>query len=425
MKKIVALVSALALVVAAWAGVSYRSGVAVERALKSWVASSSGAPSGAASRLTDLMHTRGLFASSGQFHVVLSNGHHSAPFLVAYSVDHRVLPAHAGRFSWLLQPAVPLAVDLTGLIGADLKVTGEGTISHAGGVRSDIRIPSFGLRRPGGNMTISESSGMLSLDRGHLSAQLKVDKIAMRGRGGVLEVQVSAAGFEFDFQARSGAQARIAVDRIDLGSGAVEGLELTARSARNADRFDTSITQSARKVEVAGQSFTDLRTRWELNGLHADSVETLVRMAQDSGKSGSLKGMDSRAVAEAAVRILGKGFAIEVPVVSASSGRGILQGAFAVTLVPAEGSDGSLIGRVRFAARASVQGALLSPSQLEAATGSGFAEVRADMLTTSAEYAGGVLKVNGHLLDAALVEGALTRMDAEVQAALGRLGNLP
>jgi hypothetical protein len=36
-----------------------------------------------------------------------------------------------------------------------------------------------------------------------------------------------------------------------------------------------------------------------------------------------------------------------------------------------------------------------------------------------------VLKVNGRLLDAALVEEVLTRMDAEVQAALGRLGNQP
>jgi hypothetical protein len=371
------------------------------------------------------MHTRGLFASSGQFQVVLSNGHHSAPFLVAYSVDHRVLPAHAGRFSWLLQPAVPMAVNLTGLIGADLKVTGEGTISHAGRVRSDFRMPSFGLRRPGGNTTVSESSGSLSLDKEHLSAQLKVDRIAMRGLGGALEVQVSVAGFEFDIEARSGAQARIVVDRIDLGSGSVEGLELTARSARNADRFDTSITQSARKVEVAGQSFTDLRMRWEFNGLHADSVETLVRIVRDGGEPGSLMSTQSRAVAEAADRILREGFTIEVPAVSAISDRGILEGAFAVTVVPAEGDDRDLSGRLRFAGSGLVKGPLLSPGQREAASGSGFAEVRADVLTTSAEYAGGVLKVNGRLLDAALVEEVLTRMDAEVQAALGRLGNQP
>ena len=416
--KLAASAAVLLLGVAAWAGFGYRTGVRVEEAVQSLASKAPGVAAGSAWKVTDLKHSRGVFASTGEFHLVYTDDEDSYPFLVAYSVDHKALPSEAARFSWLLLPEGPLAVELKTVVGADLKLTGEGTVAYTGGLRSDFKIPQVSIRKAGANVSIAPSSGAVAYDAQRVELQWKLDKLVMRGHGQAFEVQGVAVDVDVDHERRSRASARLALAQINTSLGSLDGLDLSAESRRNGDRFDTSVSQSVRKIEGGGQELTDLRLKWEFNGLHAESLEKLVLVAQESGEMKSLTSKERKLAAEALETLLGKGFSFGIPTLTGSAKSGSVEGAFTVSIAPAQGAETALADRVKSSGRASVKGALLSPEQREAAASSGLAAVQGDTLTASFEYAKGLLKVNSRVLDATFVDEALAKVDGELRAAL-------
>jgi hypothetical protein len=150
-------------------------------------------------------------------------------------------------------------------------------------------------------------------------------------------------------------------------------------------------------------------------------VEKLVLVAQESGEMKSLTSKERKMAAEAVETVLSKGFSFGIPTLTGSAKNAGVEGAFTVTVMPAQGAQTALVDRLRSTGKAAVRGALLSPEQREAAAGSGLAVVQGDTLTTSFEYAKGVLKVNSRVLDATFVDEALAKVDSEMQAALNAL----
>jgi uncharacterized protein YdgA (DUF945 family) len=424
-KVLIASAAVVVLGVVAWVGLGYRTGSKVEAAIRSLVAPPAAGAAASAWKVADLKHERGLLASSGQFYLVYADGKDSYPFLVAYSVDHKALPAGAGRFSWLLRPEGPLAQEMKNVIGTDLQITGEGTIAYGGGVGSDIKVPSVSTRSAGRNLSIAPSSGTVRYDAKRLEVQWKLDKLAMRGNGQAFEVQGTAVNFDVEHATGSQAVAKVAIAQIDTSVGALEGLDLTAESRRNADRIDTSVSQSVRRIEAAGQTLTDLRMKWELNGLHAESLEKLVRLAQQSGEAMSLTSKERQTAVEAIETLLGKGLSFGMPTLTGSGKSGAVEGSFMVSIAAAQGAETGLADRVKSSGKASIKTALLSPEQVEMATGSGFAAAQGDALTTSYEYAKGLLKVNNRALDADFIDEGLAKADAELKALLTSLKSMP
>lgn len=423
--KLVAFVTVPLLGVAVWTGLGYRTGIKVEQAVNSWSTPAAGASAGSAWKVTDLKHARGLFASSGEFHLVYTDDQESYPFLVAYSVDHKALPADAARFSWLLLPEGPLAVELKSVVGTDLKLTGEGTIAYAGGLMSDVRVPQVSIRKSGASLSIAPSSGTVLFDSKRLELQWQLDKFVMRGHGQAFEVQGTAVRVDVDNQTRGKASARLAVAQINTSLGSLEGLDLTAESRRNGDRFDTSVSQSVAKIEGGGQEFSNLQIKWEVNGLHAESVEKLVLVAQESGEMKSLTRKERKMAAEAIETLFSKGFSFGVPTLTGSAKSAGFEGAFTVSVAPAQGAENALADRVRSSGKAALKGSLLSPEQREAVASAGLAVVQGNTLTASYEYSRGLLKVNSRALDATFLDEALAKMDSELLAALSGLKKQP
>lgn len=423
--KLVAFVTVPLLGVAVWTGLGYRTGIKVEQAVNSWSTPAAGASAGSAWKVTDLKHARGLFASSGEFHLVYTDDQESYPFLVAYSVDHKARAADAARFSWLLLPEGPLAVELKSVVGTDLKLTGEGTIAYAGGLMSDVRVPQVSIRKSGASLSIAPSSGTVLFDSKRLELQWQLDKFVMRGHGQAFEVQGTAVRVDVDNQTRGKASARLAVAQINTSLGSLEGLDLTAESRRNGDRFDTSVSQSVAKIEGGGQEFSNLQIKWEVNGLHAESVEKLVLVAQESGEMKSLTRKERKMAAEAIETLFSKGFSFGVPTLTGSAKSAGFEGAFTVSVAPAQGAENALADRVRSSGKAALKGSLLSPEQREAVASAGLAVVQGNTLTASYEYSRGLLKVNSRALDATFLDEALAKMDSELLAALSGLKKQP
>lgn len=421
-KLIVTTIALIALGVAAWAGLGYGTGGKVEAALRSVAAPAADTASAPASasawRVADLTHERGLLASSGQFHLLYENGEDRLPLRIVYSVDHKALPAAAARFTWTLQPEGRLAADLKSTAGSALQVTGVGTIGYDGSVSSDFRVPSVSARRDGRSLGIAASTGTARYDATRMQGQWTLDQLTVRGKGDALEVRGTTVSFDVDHATGSQASARLAVERIDTAVGSLEGLDLTAESRRNADRMDTTVSQSLRRVEGLGQAFSDLQLTWEVNGLHAESLEKLVLLAQHSGDSMSLTLKERQAAAEAIETLLHKGFSVGMPTLTGKGRDGGVEASFKITLAAAQGEQTALADRVQSSGTASVKGALLSPEQVEMATNSGFAVSQGDALSTGYRYAKGLLKVNDRTLDASVVGEALARVDEQLQGLL-------
>jgi len=411
----------IALGIAAWAGLAYSTGGKVEEALRSMAAPAPDAAAASAWRVADLEHARGVLASSGQFRVIYEDGEDRLPFLVTYSVDHKALPASAASFSWKLQPEGPLAADLKSTAGTDVQVTGTGTIAYSGSVSSDFQLPAVSTRSEGRSLSITASTGTARYDDTRLEAQWTLDQLTMRGKGEALEVRGTKVSFDVDHATGSQALARLSVDRIDTAVGSFEGLDLTAESRRNADRMDTTVSQSLRRIEAMGQAFSDLQLKWEVNGLHAESLEKLVLLAQHSGDSMSLTLKERLAAAEAIETLLNKGFSFGMPTLTGKGRDGGVEASFKITLAAAQGEQTALADRVQSSGTASVKGALLSPEQVEMATNSGFAVTQGDTLTTGYQYARGLLKVNDRELDASFIDAALFRADEQLQVLLSSM----
>ena len=424
-KKLIAAAAVIALGATAWSGLGYGTGGQVDGALRSLAAPGAEGAAASAWRVADLKHERGVLASSGQFHLVYEDGEDRLPLLIAYSVDHKALPSSAARFSWKLQPEGPLAADLKGAAGTDLQVTGAGTIAYDGSVSSDFQVPSVSSRREGRSLSIAASTGTVQYDDKRLEAQWTLDQLTMRGKGEALEVRGTNVSFDVDHATGTQALARLAIERIDTAVGSFEGLDLTAESRRNADRMDTTVSQSLRRIEAMGQAYSDLQLKWEINGLHADSLEKLVLLAQHSGDSVSLTLKERLAAAEAIETLLQKGFSFGMPTLTGKGRDGAVEASFQITLAAAQGAQTALSERVQSSGKASVKGGLLSPEQMEMATGSGFAVAQGDTLTTGYQYEKGLLKVNDQTLDATFIDASLSRADEQVQALLASMKSRP
>jgi uncharacterized protein YdgA (DUF945 family) len=423
--KAIATFAIIALGAATWLGLGYASGYKIESALRSLATPAAAGAPASAWTVAELQHERGVLASSGEFQLVYADGEERLPLRITYSVDHKALPAAAARLSWKLQPEGRLATDLKSATGMDMQVTGAGTVGYDGAIRSDFQVPSVSARSAGRNLNIAASSGSARFDATRLEALWKLDQLTMRGRGEALEVRGTNLSFDVDHATGSQAQARLAIERIDTAVGSFEGLDLTAESRRNADRMDTTVSQSLRRVEAMGQAFSDLQLKWEVNGLHAESLEKLVLLAQHSGDSMSLTLKERLAAAEAIETLLQKGLSFGMPTLTGKGRDGGIEASFQITLAAAQGTQTALGERVQSSGRASVKGTLLSPEQMEMATNSGYAVAQGDTLTTGYQYEKGVLKVNDQTLDASFIDAALSRADEQVQALLESMKSRP
>lgn len=423
--KAIATFAIIALGAATWFGLGYATGHKIESALRSLATPAAAGEPASAWTVAQLQHDRGILASSGEFQLVYADGEERLPLRITYSVDHKALPAAAARLSWKLQPEGRLATDLKSVTGTDMQVTGAGTIAYDGAIRSDFQVPSVSARSAGRSLNIAASTGSVQYDAKRLEALWKLDQLTMRGNGEALEVRGTNVSFDVDHATGSQALARLAVEGIDTAIGSLEGLELTAESRRNTDRMDTTVSQSLRRVEAMGQAFSDLQLKWEVNGLHAESLEKLVLLAQHSGESMSLTLKERLAATEAIETLLQKGFAFGMPTLTGKGRDGGIEASFQITLAAAQGGQTALGDRVQSSGRASIKGGLLSPEQMEMATSSGYAVVQGDSLTTGYQYAKGMLKVNDQSVDASFIDAALSRADEQVQALLGAMKSRP
>ena len=416
--------AAVAVAVAAWAGSGVYIGMQAEKALKDLAAK----PTDTASvwRMSDVEHKRGLFQSSGKLLALYSPGctadaGDGMAVEVSYSMNHLPLPSGAARFQWQLTPQGEAAEAFETLFRSASALKGEGTVSLGGAVRSSMALPQVSMRSAGEVLDITPSKGSLEINGQAWAMQWQIDRAVVRGDGQAFDMQGLSIDLDIDNRSKGTGSGSIKVASASASMGSLEGLELLMEAREKGDRLNSRFTPSVRKLEGAGQTLSDLRMEWALDGLHTASVETLIKLFEDSCGMDALTAKESQVAADALETLLAKGFSFGMPNLSGKAADGSVQGSFVVELTAAPAP--ALAEQLRSSGKLEIKGAAITPEQRDMAVATGFAVVQGDTLSTSYDYAKGLFKVNNRTMDASFFEGMLGKADEGVRTALGELRN--
>lgn len=414
---------AAVLAVAAWAGSGVYIGMRAEQELKA-LASATGPAS--AWRVSRVDHQRGMFQSSGKLLATYSPGctadaGDGFAVEVGYSMSHLPLPTGAARFQWQLTPQGEAAEAFETLFRSASALTGEGTVGVGGAVRSSMALPQVFLRRSGEVLEVTPSQGQLTINGQALALQWQVDRVVARGKGQAFNMQGLNIDLDIDNRSKGTGSGSIKIANASASLGSMEGLELKMEAREQGDRLNSSFTPSLRKIEGGGQVLTDLRMEWALNGLHTASVESLIKLFEDSCGMDALTAKESQTAADALQTLLAKGFSFGMPTLTGKAAQGSVEGSFVVELTEAKGGVLSLADQLRSNGKITITGPVITPEQREMAVSTGFAVAQGDALSASYEYAKGLFKVNSRTMDATFFEDMLAKADEGVQTALASL----
>lgn len=418
----VAVGASLAVLGAGWVGASVLVGMKTQEALKGLMVQDSSLKS-SPWRVSQVTQERGLFQSKGQLALVLSpdcqaQDEEDLTFQVTYTLDHLPLPSGLARFSWQLAPEGEDAQVFKSLFGSASALKGQGVVGLGGAVRSSLNLPAVAMRRSGEVLEISPTTGQFAIDGQKLALETKIDRLVVRGKGEALSIQGLAMDFAVDDLRIGTGSGSFKVAQASTTLGSLEGLELRMEAKEKGDRMDMSVTPSVRKLEAAGQTLTDLRMQWAWNGLHTESVESLIKLFDSSCGVQALTAQENKVAAQALRTLLVKGFSVGMPTLTGKTDTGRLEGSLWVELQAAKGSEPSLVEQLKSNGKLEVEGSFITPDQREMAVATGFAVKQGNALSATYDYAQGLLKVNNRSMDARIFEDMLQQTDQQLRLAL-------
>lgn len=425
----VAVGASLAVLGAGWVGASVLVGMKTQEALKGLMVQDSSLKA-SPWRVSQVTQERGLFQSKGQLALVLSpdcqaQDEEDLTFQVTYTLDHLPLPSGLARFSWQLAPEGEDAQVFKSLFGSASALKGQGVVGLGGAVRSSLNLPAVAMRRSGEVLEISPTTGQFAIDGQKLALETKIDRLVVRGKGEALSIQGLAMDFEVDDLRIGTGSGSFKVAQASTTLGSLEGLELRMEAKEKGDRMDMSVTPSVRKLEAAGQTLTDLRMQWAWNGLHTESVESLIKLFDSSCGVQALTAQENKVAAQALRTLLVKGFSVGMPTLTGKTDTGRLEGSLWVELQAAKGNEPSLVEQLKSQGKLEVEGSFITPDQREMAVATGFAVKQGNALSATYDYAQGLLKVNNRSMDARIFEEMLQQTDQQLRLALDSMQKRP
>lgn len=425
----VAVGASLALLGAGWVGSSVLVGMKTQDTLKGLMVQDTSLKA-SPWRVSQVTQERGLFQSKGQLELVLlpdcqAQDEEDLTFQVTYTLDHLPMPSGLARFSWQLAPQGEDAQVFKSLFGSASALRGQGVVGLGGAVRSSLNLPAVAMRRSGEVLEISPTTGMFAIDGQKMAIETKIDRLVVRGKGEALSIQGLAMVLDVDDLRKGTGSGSFKVAQAGTTVGSLDGLELRMEAKEKGDRMNMSLTPSVRKLEAAGQTLTDLRMQWAWNGLHTESVESLIKLFDSSCGVQALTAQENKVAAQALRTLLIKGFSVGMPTLTGKTDTGRLEGALWVELQAAKGSEPSLVEQLKSHGKLEVEGSFITPAQREMAIATGFAVNQGNALSAAYEYARGLLKVNNRSMDASIFEGMLQQTDQQLRLALDSMHRSP
>jgi len=419
---------ACALAAAAWVGAGAWAGQQLETELQALQARPAGA--GTSVRVSGLKHQRGLLSSSGELDVRLEPGCDAAEgqdepitLHLNYQASHLPLPTALLRFDWQAQPTGDTGRAFAELFGNVAQLSGRGSVTPGGALRSEMSLPELSVRRAGSALQVAASQGFISVHGKAVGFGWKWPRVMARGDGQAVEMKDVALDLDLSNRFLGTGSAQFAVGTMSTGVGQLEGFTLRSEAREDGDRLDMSLRPAVAKLVAAGQTLEGLALELHVKGLDTHSVETLTTTFSASCGLQAMTANEGKAVRDAVQRLLTRGFSAGIGQLSGRSGEGAIDGQWSVELQPARGAQIRLAEQLRSSGRLDVGAGLLTPEQRQTLLAMGFAVENAAGLRASYDYADGLLKVNGRTLDAGGFQQTLAEADTRIAAQLAAWGD--
>jgi len=360
-------------------------------------------------QLRNLKHDAGIFASSGAVDLELrshcDDGDAPAPvgLRVEYSVSHLPGLKSLNQFTWTLTPLDASKTHWKQLFGSVAALQANGMLTYGGLIRSDMQLPAIAVKASGYSLQVPASNGTLAMGKLALAFKWNFERMVLRGHGEAVELKQLA--LEMDLQNRKRGLGTLGFSMGSLGTStlSMEGLKIASTTTEANDRLNSKIRQSVSKLQVAGQELNDLSLELAVNGVEAQSAESLGTLFSATCGFRNMTVDEGKRMRVALKNVLAAGFSVGVTQLTASSGKGSIDGRIMVELLPSKGAELSLADQLKSSASLVVKGNFVPDGLRDMALATGYVSTTADGLKTGYEFADGLVTVNGKTFDAGMV----------------------
>ena len=404
-----------------WLGVNVYAGKRAESRLHELVAASGKSTS---YRLRNLNHQRGMLSSHGYADLALIDecGAGSAPewltARVTYQLRHSVFPLALVTIEWSLEPLGAERETFEQLFVGQARLTGQGKVGLMGDLRSDMNLPEMQWTSNGTRFTVSPSVGSVAVGGDTLKLDWRTGKIGVRGGGSA--VAVDGLGLEIDLDSTRRGLGKVAftIDKFDTPDVTADGIRLVTLARDNADRIDIDITPGVKSVSGGGKQFKNLLLDFGIHGLHGASTEYLLNLAQTSCNFQNLTQQEKDKLQGSLRQLLLEGFSVGISKISGTMDGDELAGKWLTSLAKTQGNEFSLMSVLSSQGELTLKGKDINPQQKNTLISLGFATATPEGIRATYEFANGVLKVNGKVNNAALIDTALQNLDQQIRSFL-------
>ena len=404
-----------------WSGINVYAGKRAESRLHEIVAASGKSTS---YRLQNLNHQRGLLLSHGYADLVLLDecGAMSQPewlkARVTYQLKHSVFPLALVHIEWSMEPLGKERETFEQLFAGQAKLEGRGKVGLTGDVQSDMNLPEIQWASKGTRLTVSPSVGSLTVGKDTLKLDWRTEKIGMRGDGSA--VTMDGLGMEIDLASVRRGLGKVAftIDKFGTPDFTADGMRLVTLMQENADRIDIDITPGVKSLDAGGKQFKDLMLDFEIHGLDGPSTEYVLDLAQRTCNFQNLTQQEQGKLRDSFQKLLFEGFSVGISRLAGTVDGGELDGKWLMTLAKTQGNEFSLMSVLSSEGELTLTGKDIKPQQKKTLISLGFAIATPDGVRASYDFANGILKVNGRVSDAVLVDTALQNMDQQIRSFL-------
>ena len=404
-----------------WFGINVYAGKRAESRLHELVAASGQSTS---YRLRNLNHQRGMLVSHGYADLALIDecGAGSAPewltARITYQLKHSVFPLALMHIEWSMEPLGKERETFERVFAGQAKLEGRGKVGLTGDVQSDMTLPEIQWANKDTRVTVSPSVGSVTFGKDTLKLDWRTGKIAARGDGSALALD--GLGLEIDLASVRRGLGKVAftIDKLGTPNFNADGMSLVTLMRETANRIDIDVTPGVKSLDASGKQFKNLSLDFGLHGLHGPSTENLLELAQTSCNFQNLTQLEKDKLRTGLRTLLFEGFSVGIRKISGTVDGGELDGKWLVTLAKSQSDEFSLMPVLTSQGELTLTGKDIKPQQKKTLISMGIATATPDGVRASYEFANGVLKVNGKVSNAVLLDTALQNMDQQIRGFL-------
>jgi hypothetical protein len=337
---------------------------------------------------------------------------------LTYRLKHTIFPLALMNIEWSIEPLGTQRETFEKLFSGQARLEGRGKVGLNGDVQSDMHLPEIHWSNQGTRLTVSPSVGTIIVGKDTLKLDWHTGKISTRGRDSAMAIDDLRLAIDLASTSRGLGRVAFMIEKFDTPDFTASGMSLVTRVVEKAGRLDIDITPETKLLLAGGKQFKNLVFDFGIHGLHAESTDDVFKLAQASCNFQNLTQQETDKLHASLRKLLFEGFSVGIGRVAGAVDGGDLDGKWSVTLAKTQGDEFFLIPVLTSQGELSLTGKDIKQIEKKTLISLGFAQEIPNGMRASYDFANGVLKLNGKVSEAALIETMLQTIEQQIRSFL-------